>query len=99
MWLSGPQVSAFDPRENPPTPDTPWLRGPIVIFDYQKFQRLPPQEHSINPYDIEATRPAPLLDDKKLSGHQQQQSVKDMKSPDSHNAGLVSSTASVLSSR
>lgn len=92
MWIQGPELHHFNPRDAPPTEDTPMIRGLVIAFDPHKFERLPPQEHTINPFDIEATQRPPLQDDKKAS-------IKDVKSPDSHHAGLTSASASVLSSR
>jgi len=82
----------FNPRDNPPTEDTPMIRGLIIVFDANKFQRLPAQEHTLNPFDIEATQRPPVQEDKKGL-------MKDMKSPESQHAGLTSASASVLSSR
>lgn len=56
--MSSPLLANFDPRESPPTADTPFFHGPFIVFDQHKFQHLPPQNLSLNPADFEATRTA-----------------------------------------
>lgn len=60
-WMGGAIFANFDPRESPPTSDTPWLAGPTEVFDSIKFARLPTQPMSFNPLEFEATRPAHVI--------------------------------------
>ena len=107
IWIRGPCLAGFDPRENPTTPETPWLRGPVVIFDYNKFEQTPLPDQSLNPYDFEPTRTiAQALHDQQSQAEEdkrnQGQGHKDLKSPltnDSHHLPSSRGTVSALPSR
>jgi hypothetical protein len=103
IWISGESVTPFNPRENPPTAETPWLRGTVVIFDFNKFERTQLFNQALNPVDFEATRTVAqvLREQQAQSAEDKRNQVKDLKSPsnDSHLIPSRGGTASVLSSR
>lgn len=104
IWITGQTLQHFDPRENPPTPDTPWIRGSVVIFDFTKFERTHLAEQSLNPFDFEPTRTIAqvLREQQAQAAEDKRNQVKDLKSPSTDNSHLLPSrggTASVISSR
>lgn len=58
--MSSPLFANFDPRENPPTSDMPYLQGPIITFSVELFKRTQ-QTLQLSPVDFEATRPANVI--------------------------------------
>lgn len=103
IWITGQAMTGFNPRENPPSPDTPWLRGQVVIFDFNKFERTQLLDQALNPFDFEPTRTvAQVLREQQVQAAEDKRNqVKDLKSPsnDSHLLPSRGGTASVISSR
>lgn len=58
--MSSPLFTNFDPRENPPTNDMPYLQGPIITFNVDLFKRTQ-QTAQLSPVDFEQTRPAHVI--------------------------------------
>ena len=58
--MSSPLFANFDPRENPPTSDMPYLQGPIITFNVDLFKRTQ-QTMQLSPVDFEQTRPAHVI--------------------------------------
>ena len=103
IWITGPAILGFNPRENPPSPDTPWLRGEVIIFDFQKFERLRLMDQALNPLEFEPTRTVAqvLREQQAQAAEDKRNQGKDLKSPsvDSRLLPSRAGTASVISSR